>query len=287
MPGRSAKSGLTLAIEISNPSSGPRGVWRTKVDDLELETLAGPGVALGRYDEDAEIELLDAELLREGTRHDDDLMPAIDRLFARVGASPADLARVAVSIGPGGYTSLRIAVATAKMLAEATGARTIPVPSASVADWCGSGNLEPAIVCLASKGAATYGVLRPPSQAVGAGWWTPDVRSAVESVAGSAAAAEIDRHLRAGSRPGSAPLGMITAEHVRSLRPASLIADRFLPAPIRAVAEGLAIVVFEPVFSAESLLYLSGSAPPVDPLALSPLYGREAEAVTQWRLRKG
>ncbi len=58
------------------------------------------------------------EWLGESARHDDDLLAAVDRLFGRLRLAPADTGVVGVSTGPGGFTGLRVAVATAKMLAE-------------------------------------------------------------------------------------------------------------------------------------------------------------------------
>ncbi|MET3558107.1 tRNA threonylcarbamoyl adenosine modification protein YeaZ [Streptococcus rupicaprae] len=49
--------------------------------------------------------------------HSISLMPSIDFLMAQVGWVPADLERIAVAQGPGSYTGLRMAVATAKTLA--------------------------------------------------------------------------------------------------------------------------------------------------------------------------
>jgi len=273
-------AGYTLAIEISNPSSGPRGPQQDG-------TLAGPGVALGRIDEQGDSELLGVELLGGGSRHDDDLMPAIDRLFKRCGARPAELSRIAVSIGPGGYTSLRIAVATAKMLAEATGAKTIAVQSASVAAWRVPINSAPAIVCLASKGPAAYGVLLP-AGLTQSDWWPRTGLAAAQRLVGSAAANELDLRLKAGFSwiAASAPLGMLAADAIDLLRPATVVADEFLPVPMRDAAERVGASIVEPVFAPASALTIAAGIPPMDPLALVPLYGREAEAVTQWRLRK-
>src|SRR5262245_39572606 len=91
------------------------------------------------------------EMLAPQKRHDDDLLPAIDRLLGRLNLSQGDLGAVGVSIGPGGFTGLRIAVTTAKMFAEALGAAIIAVPSALVAaeSYQGQG---PIIVALSSKG---------------------------------------------------------------------------------------------------------------------------------------
>ena len=92
-----------------------------------------------------------AEPLSQSLRHDDELLPAIDRLYTRLGLEPRQTRAVGVSIGPGGFTGLRIAVATAKMLAETLGVDLVAVPSALVAagSYRGSG---PIVVALAAKG---------------------------------------------------------------------------------------------------------------------------------------
>lgn len=51
--------------------------------------------------------------------HSVSLMPTIDFLMAQVGWKPSDLERIVVAEGPGSYTGLRVAVATAKTLAYA------------------------------------------------------------------------------------------------------------------------------------------------------------------------
>ncbi|MCA9297968.1 MAG: tRNA (adenosine(37)-N6)-threonylcarbamoyltransferase complex dimerization subunit type 1 TsaB [Phycisphaerales bacterium] len=93
-----------LAIETSNPSSAG----------------ATPGVAL--LDGDT----CTVEPLRAGGRHDDDLMPAIDRL------RPGAFDRIAVSVGPGGFTGIRVACTVANMIAEVTGCGRVAVPTALV-----------------------------------------------------------------------------------------------------------------------------------------------------------
>lgn len=67
--------------------------------------------------------LEDKELLGETTfnikkNHSITLMPTIDFLLKSLDLEPADLDRIAVAQGPGSYTGLRIAVATAKTLAH-------------------------------------------------------------------------------------------------------------------------------------------------------------------------
>jgi len=67
--------------------------------------------------------LEDKQVLAETTinikkNHSITLMPAIDFLMARLDWTPKDLDRIVVAEGPGSYTGLRIAVATAKTLAH-------------------------------------------------------------------------------------------------------------------------------------------------------------------------
>ncbi len=51
-----------------------------------------------------------------GRGHSERLLPTLNELMAEAGARPADLSGVAVCLGPGGFTSLRIGVATAEGL---------------------------------------------------------------------------------------------------------------------------------------------------------------------------
>lgn len=49
-----------------------------------------------------------------GRGHSERLIPTLDELMAEAGATPDDLSGVAACLGPGGFTSLRIGVATAE-----------------------------------------------------------------------------------------------------------------------------------------------------------------------------
>ncbi|MDK1031563.1 MAG: tRNA (adenosine(37)-N6)-threonylcarbamoyltransferase complex dimerization subunit type 1 TsaB [Planctomycetia bacterium] len=61
--------------------------------------------------------------------HGRDLLPTVDALCRDAGWSPRDVGLVAVSIGPGSFTGIRIAVVFAKVLAMQTGAKIVAVDS--------------------------------------------------------------------------------------------------------------------------------------------------------------
>lgn len=61
--------------------------------------------------------------------HAERLVPMIERLVRRGGISAADVNAVAVSIGPGSFTGLRIGLSVAKGLVYATGCALVAVPT--------------------------------------------------------------------------------------------------------------------------------------------------------------
>jgi len=90
---------------------------------VESSSLAG-GVAL------LDGERLVAEyLLDVGVTHSERVMSAVDRVLADARWTPRDLAALAVAIGPGSFTGLRIAVSTVKGLALALGLPIAAVPT--------------------------------------------------------------------------------------------------------------------------------------------------------------
>jgi len=222
---RPQRSPWRLGIETSNPSAD--------------ET--GPGVA-------AQVAggAITTEPLRAVARHDDDLMPAIERLRDRLGLRPADLQLVAVSIGPGGYTALRVAVATAATIAEVAGAAVAPVPSARVAARDLAPEVFPAVVCLASK-------------------------------RGSAHATRFETR----EAPGES-LGLITADDLVKLDVRTLVGDRFLPETMVENAGALRMAVIPPRFHAANMLELADCVEAIPPDQVRPWYPREPEAVRRW-----
>src|SRR5215831_20936182 len=62
-------------------------------------------------------------------RHAETLAPAIKWCMDQCGVEPEQLSAIAVGIGPGMFTGLRVGVTTAKVLAFALRIPVIPVPS--------------------------------------------------------------------------------------------------------------------------------------------------------------
>lgn len=234
---------LCLAIETSNPSADP----------------SAPGeVALARcgdwMNEAAPIIVLASEVLSPAARHDDALMPAIDRLFSSAGADRSRLCRIAVSIGPGGYSAIRIAVATARMIAEITGAACVPVESAAVAARA-PGLPERFIVLLASKRETV--------------WATAFLKPCDGPPHALATGALVDA-------PALGAMHAIGAAM-------TIVADDNLPDTFRLLAAARGWPVTPIRLRAASLLEASRGVAGVPPDALAPLYPREAEAVRKWR----
>lgn len=224
---------VVLAIETSNPSAVGEGL--------------GPGVVVARDDAQGTIEIA-RESLDPSRPHDEQLVPAIDRAVRAAGLRPANLSCVAVSIGPGGFTAVRVAVASAKMIAEVTGARCVGVPSAMVVARRVQAT-GPFLVALACKGDSFYAVPFASPAAL----------------------------------PG--PGVIMTARELRAAGATLLVADSFLPSDARDTAAALGISVQPPVFDALACAECARDLPPCDPAELVPVYPREPEAVTKWRER--
>jgi tRNA threonylcarbamoyladenosine biosynthesis protein TsaB len=207
---------------------------------------------------------IDSEMLATKKRHDDDLLPAIDRLFARNNLKPRDLAggAVAISIGPGGFTGLRIAVATAKMFAETLGTKIIAVPSALVA--------AEAAPCAGP--AATADCLIALSAKNNTFWQTRVERR--------------ENHWQISQQP--AP-GVADAASMSIDGIGAVLADEHLPTDARNRCEDGNLPVIPPVFEAISCLTVAQRMHKegrfTDPLHLLPLYPRQPEAVTIWQQR--
>lgn len=109
--------------------------------NLAIETSSRHGrIALGRGSE-----MLCAIDLPTPRRHRVDLLPSVAKHCAEHDIKPVDLREIYVSIGPGSFTGLRIAVTTAKVISMITGAKIVAVPTIDVV----AQNVEPSDATLA------------------------------------------------------------------------------------------------------------------------------------------
>ena len=67
--------------------------------------------------------------VRQGRRHAETVVPAVEQLLAHAEASMADITRIAVDVGPGLFTGLRVGVATAKAYALALDVPVVAISS--------------------------------------------------------------------------------------------------------------------------------------------------------------
>lgn len=67
--------------------------------------------------------------VRQGRRHAETVVPAVEQLLAHGEASMADITRIAVDVGPGLFTGLRVGVATAKAYALALDVPIVAISS--------------------------------------------------------------------------------------------------------------------------------------------------------------
>jgi tRNA threonylcarbamoyl adenosine modification protein YeaZ len=126
--------------------------------NLALETSGhAASVVLGHGDE-----LLATFTLSKKRRHHLDLMTGVDHLCREHAVAPAGIGEVYLALGPGSFTGLRVAVATAKMLALTLGGKIVGVPTLDVlraqhpeamvclnvkrgTAWCAGPDHEPAL----------------------------------------------------------------------------------------------------------------------------------------------
>jgi tRNA threonylcarbamoyladenosine biosynthesis protein TsaB len=93
-------------------------------------------------------EILCEYLWRGMGRHTVELAPQIVLMMRRVELSPEDLETVAVAIGPGSYTGLRIGLALGKGLALSRGLKIIGVPTFDIVAYLQPQSTKPLFVAL-------------------------------------------------------------------------------------------------------------------------------------------
>jgi tRNA threonylcarbamoyladenosine biosynthesis protein TsaB len=143
---------------------------------LGFDTSTAPTAAcVLRADGEAFEVVPDVAALTAPPGHARELMPAIAEVMERAGTSFADLDAIAVGVGPGTFTGLRIGVATARGLALGQGLELRPVSSLAAlaagagaapadeaargADGNGAGEPAPVLACIDAKRGELFAAL--------------------------------------------------------------------------------------------------------------------------------
>ncbi len=208
-----------------------------------------------------------AELTLTGRRrHVETLTPALEHLLAQVDLVPADLGVVAVDIGPGLFTGLRVGVAAAKGLAQSLGIGVLGATSLDIltAGAAAAGLRGLVLACVdARRGevfAAVHEVAAPglaPAARLGAGLFAPrDLVTALDEFAGAPVHAVGDGARRYAGELRAVP-GVDPATPGLGFPPPAALVD-------------LALARFD------------AGEPPVGPEAVVPLYMREADATSNF-----
>jgi len=99
-------------------------------------------VTVALHSGEADGEVVAASTVVDALRHGELLAPGIQRVLSEAGASPRDLSAIAVGVGPGPFTGLRVGIMTARTMAAVLdipvyGVCTLDVVAASVDDQTG------------------------------------------------------------------------------------------------------------------------------------------------------
>ena len=192
------------------------------------------------------------------------LLPAVDRVLQKAGLAARDLDAVAVSVGPGSFTGLRVGLATAKGLTLGAGAALVDVPTLeALAEGYA---LPDGTICAlldAYRGEVYMAVFRR----VGAGRalerLSPDAVLAPEAVASALAAVEGPVHL----------IGNGAARYRERIETA-------LSGRACVTEEGLCAVPSAVVVARLGLRRLAGGNK--SDAEVAPIYLRRAEAEVNW-----
>ena len=209
----------------------------------------------------------EAEFLLTGRRrHVESLAPALEHLLAAVGLEMGDLGAVAVDVGPGLFTGLRVGVSAAKGLAQALGIGVVGLSSLDILT-AAAARLGHRGLVLAAVDARRGEVFAGVQEVGGAGaaaaeviaprlFTPPELVAALKAVEGRHVVAVGDGVHRYAGDLGAVPgVSCVTGA---------------LGAPPPLVLLSLAVAL------------LDAGAPPVDPARVVPLYMREADAISNF-----
>ncbi len=199
-------------------------------------------------------------------RHVETLTPALEHLLGQVGLAPRQIDVVAVDIGPGLFTGLRVGVAAAKGLAQSLGLGVIGMTSLEILTAAaGRAALRGMVVaCVDARRGEVFASVNEldasgavTAELVAPGLFTPSqLAETLETFGGRTVHAVGDGALR----------------YAESL------------AGVDGVDVGAPGLSFPPpaTLLALALEQMDGSRPPVDPGCIVPLYMREADAKSNY-----
>ena len=230
---------MMLAIELSNPNASPDAHAAALFACESSSTLIG------------------SLPIPQGVRSSDGLMVVVDSLCKEHHVSPSQIGSIVVSVGPGGYTALRIACTSAKVLAQTIGCSLFAIPTPMMAAQGVDPEHRPALIALASKNEMAHC-----------------------SMVAQDGAVEM--------------LGMCDASVLERPEIRCVVGDGHLPKSFVDRANMLDKPIIEIELDARNAAKALNDAiehgyefaSKTTPIELAPIYAREPDAVTQWRTRK-
>ncbi len=99
-------------------------------------------------------------------RHEETVMPAVDELLVEAGLSPAELTALAVDVGPGSFTGVRIGVCHGNAMALALGLPVIAVNALEALAYPLLGGAAPVAAIIDARNGNGYGALYAPDETV-------------------------------------------------------------------------------------------------------------------------
>ena len=92
-------------------------------------------------------------------RHEETVMPAVDELLAEAGLAPADLTAIAVDVGPGSFTGVRIGVCHGNAMALALNLPVVSVNALAALAYPLLGGDKPVAAVIDARNGNGYGAL--------------------------------------------------------------------------------------------------------------------------------
>lgn len=142
---------------------------------LALDTATHLGTVALLEERGGQLHVLAEASASVDSRHGETLLPHLTDVLSRGGSRPEDLTMIAVGIGPGSFTGVRVGLATAKGLALAL---AIPLVGVSTLDVvaAGAGDHPSLLVLLDAKKGEVFGARYEQGRRVGEPFFGPPSR---------------------------------------------------------------------------------------------------------------